>query len=86
MFPEQYRGGIFIVEHGSWNRSQPLGYRVTYVPLVDGAPAGYQVFAQGWLNRGTAWGRPVDVEFMPDGSLLVSDDRRGCVYRITYEG
>ncbi|MGE5531337.1 MAG: PQQ-dependent sugar dehydrogenase [Bacteroidota bacterium] len=84
MFPEQYRGGIFIAEHGSWNRSTPIGYRVMFVPVAGGKPQDYRVFAQGWLQRGRAWGRPVDVLVMPDGSLLVSDDQKGCVYRITY--
>lgn len=84
MFPESYRGAIFIAEHGSWNRTVPIGYRVMVVRLKDGKPAGYEVFAEGWLEGNTAWGRPVDVEIMPDGSLLVSDDRAGAVYRIVY--
>lgn len=84
MFPAQYRGGIFIAEHGSWNRSTPIGYRVMFVPVVNGQPTDYRVFCQGWLQGSRAWGRPVDVLVMADGSLLVSDDERGCVYRITY--
>lgn len=84
MFPERYRGSIFIAEHGSWDRTVPSGYRVTFVRLEDGRPAGYEVFAQGWLRDGKAWGRPVDVQVMPDGALLVSDDGAGAVYRITY--
>jgi glucose/arabinose dehydrogenase len=84
MFPETYRGQIFIAEHGSWNRTIPLGYRITLVRLVDGAAASYEVFAEGWLWGPVAWGRPVDVEIAPDGALLVSDDRKGAVYRIAY--
>jgi glucose/arabinose dehydrogenase len=85
MFPEKYRGGIFIAEHGSWNRKQPLGYRVMFVKLENDRPVSYEIFAEGWLKKSFAWGRPVDVEVMPDGSLLVSDDKAGRIYRITYE-
>ena len=84
MFPARYRSGIFIAEHGSWNRSTPVGYRVTFVELREGRPAGYEVFAEGWLRGGVAWGRPADVLELSDGSLLVSDDKGGKVYRITY--
>lgn len=83
-FPSQYRSGIFVAQHGSWNRSTPIGYRVLFVPIENGKPAGAEVFAEGWLQDGRAWGRPVDVLVMPDGSLLVSDDRAGVVYRISY--
>jgi glucose/arabinose dehydrogenase len=83
-FPEEYRGAIFIAEHGSWNRSRPIGYRVTVVRLENGEPVSYDVFARGWLQGSEAWGRPVDVQVMPDGALLVSDDRAGAVYRITW--
>ncbi len=86
MFPPRYRGGIFIAEHGSWNRSTPIGYRVTFVRIVDNRAAGYEVFAEGWLKGGRAWGRPVDVQPMPDGALLVSDDKAGLIYRISYAG
>jgi len=84
MFPKEYRGQIFIAEHGSWNRSEPVGYRVTLVRLTGRRAVSYEVFAQGWLRAGAAWGRPVDLEIMPDGSLLVSDDKAGAVYRIYY--
>lgn len=84
MFPEEYRGQIFIAEHGSWNRSTPIGYRVTLVQLEDGKPVSYEVFAEGWLDGGTVWGRPVDVLVMPDGALLVSDDYNNAIYRIAY--
>jgi glucose/arabinose dehydrogenase len=86
MFPAGYRGQIFIAEHGSWNRSKPVGYRISLVRLEGNRAAGYEVFAAGWLQGGQAWGRPVDVQGMPDGSLLVSDDKAGMIYRITYEG
>lgn len=84
MFPEKYRGGIFIAEHGSWNRSTPIGYRVMFVRLEKGKPVSYDVFAEGWLQGAAAWGRPVDVEVMPDGALLVSDDKADAIYRISY--
>jgi glucose/arabinose dehydrogenase len=85
MFPKEYRDRVFIAEHGSWNRSTPIGYRVTTARITDGGATDYRVFAEGWLQGSSAWGRPVDVIQMPDGSLLVSDDRRGAVYRITHE-
>ncbi len=86
MFPDKYRNQIFIAEHGSWNRSTPIGYRITLVRLEKGRAAKYEVFAQGWLQGRTAWGRPVDVQVMPDGALLVSDDFAGAIYRISYTG
>ena len=86
MFPEKYRGGVFIAEHGSWNRSTPIGYRVSFVKIEDGKAVSYEPFAAGWLKGNTASGRPADVLVMPDGSLLVSDDKAGRIYRISYEG
>jgi glucose/arabinose dehydrogenase len=83
-FPAAYRGQVFIAEHGSWNRSTPLGYRVTLVRLEGSKAVSYETFAEGWLDGGKAWGRPVDVEVAKDGSLLVSDDLAGAVYRIAY--
>ena len=85
MFPAEYRGQIFIAEHGSWNRSTPIGYRVTVVELNGNRATSYKVFAEGWLQGRRAWGRPVDVVVMPDGALLVSDDEAGAIYRITYK-
>jgi glucose/arabinose dehydrogenase len=86
MFPEEYRKRIFIAEHGSWNRSVPLGYRVTTVKINEaGESLGYDTFAEGWLESGSVWGRPADVLVMPDGSLLISDDHAGAIYRIYYE-
>lgn len=84
MFPPEYRGAIFIAEHGSWNRAEPIGYRVTLVRLDGDRAVSYEPFAEGWLQGEDAWGRPVDVLVMPDGALLVSDDRAGVVYRISY--
>ncbi len=84
MFPAEYRNQIFIAEHGSWNRSRPIGYRVTLVRLKDGRATSYETFAEGWLKGRGAWGRPVDVLVMPDGALLVSDDKAGAIYRISY--
>jgi glucose/arabinose dehydrogenase len=86
MFPEKYRGGVFIAEHGSWNRSTPIGYRVTFVKIENGRGTSYEPFAAGWLKGSTASGRPADVLVMPDGALLVSDDKAGRIYRITYTG
>jgi glucose/arabinose dehydrogenase len=84
MFPPQYRHQVFIAEHGSWNRSQPIGYRISLVRLEGNRAVSYEPFAEGWLHGGRAWGRPVDILEMPDGALLVSDDEAGVVYRITY--
>ncbi len=83
-FPAGYKGSIFIAEHGSWNRDEPIGYRVTRVSISGDSARSYEPFAEGWLKDGKAWGRPVDVLPMPDGSLLVSDDFANCIYRITY--
>lgn len=84
MFPGKYRNQIFIAEHGSWNRTDPIGYRVTLVRLKGGRAISYETFAKGWLREGRGWGRPVDIQQMPDGSILVSDDRMGAIYRIAY--
>jgi glucose/arabinose dehydrogenase len=85
MFPREYQGQIFIAEHGSWNRSVPIGYRIGLVRVKDGRAVSYETFADGWLRNGAAWGRPVDVLVMPDGALLVSDDSAGAVYRISWQ-
>ncbi len=86
MFPAQYLNRIFIAQHGSWNRSRKSGYRVMMVTLKDDrrTVARYEEFATGWMENERAWGRPVDVLAMPDGSLLISDDTANAVYRITY--
>lgn len=83
-FPDAYRNQIFIAEHGSWNRSQKIGYRVTLVRLQRGKAVSYEPFATGWLQGESAWGRPSDLLVLPDGSLLVADDLAGAIYRITY--
>ncbi len=85
LFPEEYHNQIFIAEHGSWNRFTPIGYRITVVTLdKDRKAVSYKVFAEGWLQGRRSWGRPVDVLVMPDGALLVSDDKAGAIYRISY--
>src|SRR5207245_5104174 len=83
-FPAEYRNNIFIAEHGSWNRSKKIGYRVARVVVEGGRVSKHEIFAEGWLQGESAWGRPVDIEVMPDGSLLVSDDDAGGIYRIAY--
>jgi len=85
-FPVQYHNQVFIAEHGSWNRSKKIGYRVSLVRLQDGKAVAYESFASGWLQGETAWGRPADVLVLPDGSLLVADDQAGAIYRITHGG
>jgi glucose/arabinose dehydrogenase len=85
-FPAKYRGGIFSAQHGSWNRSTPIGARVMFTSLkADGTADHAEVFGSGWLTgRGNYLGRPVDVAQLADGSLLVSDDFAGAVYRVSY--
>jgi glucose/arabinose dehydrogenase len=85
-FPPEYRNNVFIAEHGSWNRSKKIGYRIKRVVVEAGRAVRQEVFAEGWLQGESAWGRPADVEVMADGSLLVSDDSAGVVYRIDYRG
>lgn len=87
-FPKKYRGGIFSAQHGSWNRTTPVGARVMFTPVAEDGKAGETAaFAEGWLGDGGEYfGRPVDVAQMPDGSILVSDDLAGAIYRIWYEG
>jgi glucose/arabinose dehydrogenase len=85
MFPEEYYQQLFIAEHGSWNRSRKVGYRIMLVRMARGRVTGYEPFAQGWLAGSSAWGRPVDIEMMDDGSMLVSDDKNGVIYRIFYK-
>ena len=85
MFPEEYRNQILIAEHGSWNRAEPLGYRLSLVRQEKGQVTAYEVFAEGWLQGGRPWGRPVDVLVMPDGALLVSDNQASVIYRISYQ-
>ena len=90
-FPPAYRNSIFIAQHGSWNRSTKVGYRVMRVTLdAQGKVLGQETFVDGWLSkdgagRETVTGRPVDVLVLPDGTLLISDDRAGAIYRIRYQ-
>jgi len=88
-FPSKYQGGLFSAQHGSWNRTKPIGARVMFTSLkADGTADKTEVFADGWLDDATGLyrGRPVDVAVMKDGSLLVSDDFAGAIYRVTYVG
>jgi glucose/arabinose dehydrogenase len=83
-FPAEYRGRIFIAQHGSWNRSKKSGYRIIMVTLKDNAVQTWEVFAEGWMEDERVWGRPVDLLVLGDGSLLISDDYANVVYRISY--
>ena len=87
LFPKKYRGQIFIAEHGSWNRSSRVGYRITNIFLKEDGSTEYKTFAHGFLEpkKEKILGRPVDLLNMPDGSLLVSDDRAGAIYRISWK-
>ncbi len=88
-FPAKYQGGFFTAQHGSWNRTKPIGARVLYTSLkADGTADKTEIFADGWLDNATGLykGRPVDVAVMKDGSLLISDDFAGAIYRVTYAG
>jgi glucose/arabinose dehydrogenase len=89
MFPERYRAGAFVALHGSWNRSSRTGYKVVHVPFRNGQPAGgYDDFVIGWAPDPalkTVWGRPAGLLVLPDGSLLVSDDGAGVIWRVTYQ-
>lgn len=84
MFPEEYRNQVLIAEHGSWNRSRKIGYRVSMVRMSNGEPTAYDVFANGWLVDEEVSGRPVDLLQLEDGSVLLSDDQNELIYRITY--
>jgi len=85
MFPPEYRGQVFIAEHGSWNRSEKIGYRISLVRLDGDTAISYEPFAFGWLQGQQVSGRPVDLIVKQDGSLLVSDDQAGKIYRISYK-
>src|SRR5947208_13775832 len=84
MFPSEYQNQIFIAEHGSWNRSEKIGYRITLASRDEQGHLRYSAFAEGWLQAQEAWGRPVDVLVMPDRALLVSDHEARAVYRRCY--
>ncbi len=85
-FPAKYQGGMFVAAHGSWNRTKPSGALINFIPLkADGTAGASEVFAEGWLDaNGVYKGRPVDVAQMKDGSILISDDYVGAIYRVTY--
>jgi glucose/arabinose dehydrogenase len=85
-FPLEYYGDLFVALYGSWERSVPVGYKIVRLNVEDGKVVSQEDFASGWLVYGQPWGRPVDVTQAPDGSLLVSDDRAGAIYRIYYHG
>ena len=86
MFPKEYQGDLIVAQHGSWNRTKKIGYRLMRIKIENNKAIASEVFAKGWLNNATqnASGRPVDVLVLKDGSLLVSDDHAGKIYRITY--
>lgn len=88
MFPDSYKNVAFIAEHGSWNRSKKVGYRIAMVKLEDNKSVGYESFIEGWLDEESQepFGRPVDLLFLEDGSLLISDDFGDAIYRVTYSG
>ena len=88
MFPNEYKGDIFIAEHGSWNRSKKIGYRITRVKIKENKAISYEPFIYGWLNNEEqeAWGRPVDILILDDGSMLISDDKADLIYRVSYKG
>jgi glucose/arabinose dehydrogenase len=83
-FPNRYHNALFIAEHGSWNRSSKVGYQVSVI-TEDETGLHYAPFITGWLDGQKNWGRPNDVLMAPDGSLLISDDQAGAVYRVTYQ-
>jgi glucose/arabinose dehydrogenase len=85
MFPAKYKNQILIAEHGSWNRSEKIGYRVMMVGVENGKAKSYKPFAKGWLQGEKVWGRPVDIVQLHDGSILLSDDYGDAIYRITYQ-
>jgi len=87
MFPEAYKGHAFIAEHGSWNRSSKVGYKISLVKLENNKAISYETFIEGWLNEDSqeAFGRPVDLLVLTDGSLLISDDFGDAIYRVSYD-
>lgn len=82
VFPQAFHGALFVGYHGSWNRREPTGYKVV---VADPEAKTVIDFARGWLVNGRAWGRPVDVIAGPDGSLFITDDEAGAIYKVTYE-
>ena len=85
MFPPEYTNRLFITQHGSWNRTEKSGYQILVLEVqADGKVLNQQLFASGWLQDEEDWGRPNDVLVMPDGALLVADDKANVIYRISY--
>jgi glucose/arabinose dehydrogenase len=85
LFPESFKNQIFIAEHGSWNRTPPIGYQVSLVRLDETGATTFEPFVTGWVKSdGTVWGRPVDILVEPSGALLISDDESGTIYRLKY--
>ncbi len=85
-FPQRFRNQLFVVQHGSWNRSKPHGYRIALVKFKQGKPVSEHSFISGWLTKDDkVLGRPADILEMPDGSLLISDDTLGVIYRVEYK-
>ena len=86
-FPVVYKNQLFVAQHGSWNRTEPQGYRVVLVKFNQGKAISEQDFISGWLTKeGEVLGRPVDILTLPDGSLLISDDKLGVIYKVSYQG
>jgi glucose/arabinose dehydrogenase len=82
-FPEDYRGDVLVAFHGSWDRNVPTGAKVVRVRVANGVPVSYEDFVAGWQRAdGSRWGRPVDVMVYKDGTVLVSDDLAGAIYRV----
>jgi glucose/arabinose dehydrogenase len=84
--PLPYKNKLLIAEHGSWNRTVPVGYRISMVDIDEDEATNYSVFAEGWLEGEEKYGRPVDIALYTDGSLLVSDDYHHALYRISFVG
>ena len=85
MFPDYYRNGIFVAQHGSWNRSSKVGYKVLFMKIKDGLIESSEVFLDGWLEGESTWGAPAAPLVLRDGSMLISDDRSNQIFRITYK-
>jgi glucose/arabinose dehydrogenase len=85
--PSEYKNQLLVAQHGSWNRTKPDGYRIALVRFKQNMPVSEEVFIDGWLTKdGTVLGRPVDILELPDGSLLISDDHAGVIYKVEYQG
>ncbi len=84
-FPTKYKNQLFVAEHGSWNRSKKSGYKISMVKLQGSKVIGYETFVSGWLQGQSAWGRPAYILVMPDDSMLISDDKAGAIYRVTFQ-